>query len=218
MKNLSLNQLYDKIDKSIRLLEAHTEINKLSFVIRACRLKPWFVLEDDILSLNKLVLHHQWFDEFNNSVEITKKHKLLITHNDLKISHTKNICTDLYNGLSLDKIYKISKLMHLYIGYDNNELFSYVTFMGIDNFFRTYYLYENNWLRCSPLMLESHRILNICEHLDIKFFLNFRKKNNNLFPCENGEEWISFLPVSTEFSTVLAKQYDTNVFNFFNCK
>jgi hypothetical protein len=124
MKNLSLNQLYEKLDKSIRLLEAHTEIDKLSFIIKACRLKPKFILEDDMSSLNRLALHQQWFDEFNNSVEITKKYKLQIIHNDLNISHIKNICTDLYFGLSLDKIYKISKLIHLYIGYEDNELFS----------------------------------------------------------------------------------------------
>lgn len=218
MKNLSINQLYEKMDKSIRLLEAHTEIEKLSFIIRACRLKPWFILENDVSSLNKIILHHLWFDEFNNSVEITKKHKLSIKYNDLKINHCKNICTDLYTSLSLEKICKISKLIHLYIGYEENELFSYVTFLGIDNFFRSYYLYENNWLNCSPLLLGINKILNICKHLDVKFFLNFKKKNNILFPCATGDEWISFLPASIEFSTMLAKRYDTNVFNFFNCK
>jgi len=214
VKNLNITQLYNKINKSILLLEAHTEIKNLSFIIKACRLTPWITTNNNLVGSGKIVIYSQWIDEFNNSVEIDKKNKICITYNNLRINSSYGICTDLYAGLPLFKIIKISKLMHLYIGYDDNKIFCCITLVGIDNFFRTYIYQEHQWIQVSPLVLNVTRLFQIHDHLDIKFFLKFHKKNNIFFPCETGEEWISFLPASEKFITTLAKKYDTNMFDF----
>jgi len=41
MKNPSLDSVYNSLNKHILLAESYTEIKKLAFIIKACRLKPY---------------------------------------------------------------------------------------------------------------------------------------------------------------------------------
>jgi len=130
MKILSLDSFYKKIKRTVLLVEGYTEIKNLAFILTACRLKP-------IGLGSKLELHRHWVDEFGSSLKIIKK-KIQIVHNDLSIDREHLPCTDLYYGLSLERIVKMSKLSYLCYGQDEDEIYYIISFLGIDNYLRTY--------------------------------------------------------------------------------
>src|SRR5512147_1224007 len=118
MKSPSIDSFYTKLDKHILLAQSYTEVGGLFFIIRACRLKPYsYVFEK---RSEKIVLYRHWVDEFGNSVHITTKKRFQLIYNDLSLDRSSLVCTDLYHGLSLDKIAKISKLAYLFVGKDED--------------------------------------------------------------------------------------------------
>lgn len=206
MKNLSLESLYMKLDKHILLAQSYTEIKNLSFLITSCRLKPhsYFYKKKE----SKLVLFDWWFDEFGNSLKIEDK-KLKIIPNDLSLSNIAT--TDLYYGLSLDKIIKISKLVYITHGLDDDyNSFYTLTFMGIDNYLRSYYL-DEQWKRISPLLLGQEVLLTIAENLDLKYFLDFNNEINSLpYPTKN--QWLTCLPANEHLLDILKQDHEL-IFN-----
>ncbi len=210
MKSPSLDKYYQQIDKAILLVERCTEIKELSWIIKSCRLKPSLIFFKD--EKYKLKLYDHWFDEFGNSLKIIKNKKLKIISNDLSLDKNKIVCTDLYYGLSFDKIIKISKLIHLIIGKDdeqNNIVF--LTFLGIDNYLRSYLYYYNEWKIISPLLLGRISLINIFKFLDIKYFLKLYNKENIITPCATADEWICCLPVPKTFWQTLKNKYDIDL-------
>lgn len=203
MRSPSIERLHAKLDKQIRLLESYTEIKGLEFIIKACRLKPYsyiFEERDDKISLQRW-----WFDEFGNSLEFIKK-KAVLTFNDLRLNRNKIICTDLYYGLSLDKVAKMSKLVYLVAGKDE-DLYQdcfIITFLGIDNHLRTYLYWYGDWQKVSPLIIGMRDLKKLSDNLDIKYF--HKIKNNSGIPCISSQAWISYLPPSQEFLDVIKNQ------------
>lgn len=208
MKSPSLDSLYTQINKHILLVQAYTEINELSFIIKACRLKPYsYILGDKDKSL---ILHNWWYDEFGNSLKIDKK-KIKLIYNDLSLNHDKIICTDLYYGLSIDKIAKISKLSFCCFGTDEDLCKNYciISFLGIDNYFRSYMLTDNKWQQISPLLLGIYNLKLIANNINIKYFRIFKNKENMPIPCFNHSAWLTFMPASNEFLELLNKRHET---------
>lgn len=207
MKSPSLDSYYTQIDKIILLAQSYTEIKELSFIIKGCRLKPLHHNKS-----YKLILHRDWFDEFGNSFKINKK-KINIIYNDFFLGTERKVCTDLYYGLSIDKIAKISKLLYLCAGKDEdlNEDCFILTFLGIDNYLRSYMFLYNEWQQISPLLLGFENLKIIGKNADIKYFLEFSNKKNMPIPCNLSQAWLTFMPPSDDFLSMLGKQFEAIV-------
>lgn len=217
MKSPSLDNIYAQLNKHILLAQSYSEIKELFFIIKSCRLKPYsYILED---KNNKLILHNHWIDEFNNSLHITKNKKIKLTLNDLSIDKDKIICTDLYYGLPLDKILKISKLVYLSTGKDEDtfEDCCLISCLGIDNYLRTYIYMYGEWSQVSSLLLGLKNLKTISKQIDIDNFIELNNKENIVLPCISGRAWLVCLPATDEFLQLIEKQCEI-IFPFFKGK
>lgn len=211
MKNPGLDRLHGKLDKCIRLVESYTEIKELAFVLKAGRFKPYSYMFEK--RNENIVLYDWWFDEFGNSLRLNKK-KIDIIYNDLSLDRTKIVCSDLYYGLSINKISKISKCAYICLGKDEDlcQDFVLVTFLGIDNYFRSFmYMYEE-WLPVSSLLMGLDILKLIGKNAGIKYFQKFPFKKNSSIPCIAEERWLTCLPVHQDFIDLVAK--DNEVISF----
>lgn len=215
MKSPSLDTLYTQINKHILLAQSYTEINELAFIIKSCRLKPYLYVFEDKDKILKL--HKWWFDEFGNSLKIDKNKRIKLTYNDLSLKIDKINSTDLYYGLSINKIAKISKLAHCCFGKDEDlyENCAIITFMGLDNYLRSYMLLYGRWQQISPLLLGIHNLKVIAQNIDIKYFHELKNKENVPAHCISAGAWLTFMPPSKEFLTLLNKQHEA-VYPIFN--
>lgn len=208
MKNPSLEFFHTSIEKFIRLAQSYTEINDLGFIIRSCRLKPYHYLFEE--HSKKVVLYRWWFDEFGNSLIITKNKKLQIIYNDLRLDKDNIITTDLYYGLSIDRIVKMSKLLYLCAGKDE-DLYQdcyLLTLLGMDNYLRSYLYWFGEWQQVSPLLTGIKYLHSVSGSVDIKYFRQLKNTKDIPLPCVSGQMWLSCLPAHKDFSYLVKKQYE----------
>ncbi len=206
MRSPSIEWFHAKIDKRIRLAASYTDTPELEFIIKACRLKPYdYVFEERD---NNITLHKWWFDEFGNSLSLIKSKQIQVTYNDLRLDRKKIVCTDLYYGLSLDRITKMSKLVHLVVGKDDDlyQDCNLITFLGIDEHLRSYSYLYGEWQQVSPLVLGVKELKAIANHLDIKQYHRMRNKEISSLPCGTAQVWLSYLPANPVFISELDKQ------------
>lgn len=207
MKSPSIEWLHAKLEKQIKLAQSYTEINELEFIIKACRLKPYnYVFEG---RNNELILHRWWLDEFGNSLKIVKK-QINIIYNDLNLDRSKIICTDLYYNLLINKIVKMSKLVYICYGKDD-DLYQdcfLITFLGIDNHLRTYLYLYGKWEQVSPLLIGMNHLKLLNEHIDIKYFEELENKKKSTLPCVLEQTVVSYLPPSNNFVDLIKKQHE----------
>jgi hypothetical protein len=199
MINPSLDNLYTKIDNHILLAQSYTEISDLAFIMKACRLKPYdYFFKDKIRYITKSGrLYRSWFDEYSNTLKITNKN-ISIIYNDLMLDKSKIINTDLYYGLSLNQLTKMSKLICLFAGIDEDkqEETIFITFLGIDNYLRSYlYLYQE-WQQVSSLLLGMENLKMIAQNREINYFKMLTKKENCPIPCVSFKGWLNCMPMS----------------------
>jgi hypothetical protein len=156
----------------------------------------------------KIVLYRWWFDEYGNSLELAKNKRIEIVYNDLRLDRKRLVTTDLYHGLSLDRITKMSKLVHLISGKDEDvyQDCAALTFLGIDEHLRSYLYWYGEWQQVSPLIMGLRSLKTIANHIDIKHYHQLGNKENSAIPCVSGEAWLSYLPASPAFVTDLNKQ------------
>jgi hypothetical protein len=207
MRSPSLDKFYTQIDKHILLAQSYTEIKDLFFIIKSCRLKPNNYIWGDRSS--KLILYRDWFDEFGNSLKIQNNKRIKIVLNDLDLDRTKIVITDLYQGLSIDKVTRISKLCYICAGIeeDFNEECAIITFLGIDNYLRSFvYLYDE-WTSISPLVLGMKNLKFLAHNRDVKYFLNSAIKENMPIPCIVADQWLTFMPPNEAVAKSLDKKY-----------
>jgi hypothetical protein len=197
----------------LAVAQGYTELEFLSKIIQACRLKPLPLLIGDKY---KLQLYREWIDEFKNSLHLLKKKRTEIVYNDLEIPHV--ISSDLYYGLDLIKIAKISKITYLIIGHDEDlgQPYIIITFLGIDGYLRSYLNMYGEWHIISPLFLGIVRLQEIFRKLDIKYFHKLNYKKNNMIPCQGVGEWITCLPAPEELLIELKKKYDIDFSSLLN--
>lgn len=198
MKIYNLSTIYSKINKQISLVEAYTDLPGFANIIKACRLKPCDYVFGSKNS--NIILQNWWFDEYSNSLKLVNK-KIKITYNDLKLNKSNIINTDLYSGLSIDNVIKISKLIYICAGIDE-EFYQpcyHITFLGIDNYLRSYLYMYGSLNKIAPLTLGIPNLKLLNDHKDIKYFSNFSNKKINPIPCLQPETWISCLPVHNNF-------------------
>lgn len=209
MRSPSIEWLHAKLDKRIRLASSYTDVPELEFIIKACRLKPYdymFGTRD-----NKITLYKWWFDEFGNSLEIIKNKRIRITYNDLRLDRKRVTCTDLYAGLSLDKVASMSRFVYLLTGKDEDSYQDchLLTFVGIDEHLRTYLYWQEEWQQVSPLLLGMKDLKNLSNKLDVKHYQQTENKENSVIPCISSRTWLSYLPPSPAFLSELGKQSET---------
>jgi hypothetical protein len=209
MRSPSIEWLHGKLSRQIKLAQSYTEIPELAFIIEACRLKPYDYIFDE--RNNKITLYKWWFDEFGNSLSVIKNKKIDIVFNDLRLDKKNIVCTDLYYGLSIDKIIKMSKLVHLVTGKDEDlyEDCALLTLLGIDNHLRTYLYLYGEWQQISPLLIGMKNLKLIADHTDIKYYLSVDNKENSALPCISQRAWLSCLPASASFVSEVGKQSET---------
>lgn len=200
MKSISIENLYNKIHRKILLVESYTEQKDLGFLMKMSRVKPFGDLS---LSLEK-----KWFDEHGNTLNIVKNKRLKIIEGDLSIDKSALVCTDLYDGLPIHKVAKISKLVYVLTGKDEDlgEDHLIIAFLGIDNYLRVYYIYNEQMAMCSPLNLGMKVLRSIVENRDIKYYLQLNNNEPVLFPCNGQKSWISFYPPPNKFLESVSKE------------
>jgi len=185
----------NKLEKNILLVEAFTELKELKNVIKYCRLKPLEFLEKN---KREIKLYRKWIDEFGNSILIKKNKKIETIVNDVSAFKYKKT-TDLYYGIGLDKILKISKnaLIIKYIDEDNIENFL-LCFLCIDNYLRCYHINDNEYEQISPLYAGINNIRKFAKNLNItkhkKIIINGFK-----IPCKDVVGWICLTPFDDSF-------------------
>ncbi len=204
MRSPSLDAIYTQLDRHILLAQSYTENTELFFIIKACRLKPYEYVFGE--KSEKLILYRQWFDEFGNSLNIDSNKRIKINYNDLTIPRKDIVCTDLYYGLSLDRIAKISKFCYTSYGKDEDlqQDCAIITFLGIDNYLRSFMYLYGEWQQVSPLLLGMKQLKILSKNRDIKYFLKLDLKENLTIPCINAEHCLSFLPPHKEFLSMLS--------------
>jgi hypothetical protein len=206
MRSYSTDYLHNKLKRHIDLAKAYAEVPELDFIIKSCRLKPYKILFEN--KENKISLFNLWCDEFGNTLDLNNK-KLKITLNNLKLNKNKIVCTDIYFGLSIDKVYKFSKLIYIFCGKeeDLNSECAFIAFLGIDNYLRCFmYLYDE-WINISPLYLGLNNLKLLSNNLDLKYFININ--NNYPIHCSTGKAWLSYCPISDEIKSELNRE--TNI-------
>jgi len=205
MKNINIESLYFLQRKNINLVEGYTEIPNMAFIMKACRLKPYSYFFEK--KTNNITLETWWFDEFYNSL-LLKKKKVNIIYGDLKLDRDLVSCTDMYYGLSMSKISKMSKSVYITFGHDE-DLFqdcASVSFLGIDNFIRTYIYYYGEWHHASPLILGIRTLVYFIKNRNSNFEFQQKLFKNILLPCISGRSWLSSLPVNENFLQTLEQQ------------
>lgn len=209
MRTISAEHFYSRYEKRLKLVEAFTGQKDLAFLMRACRLKPETMLSGKLG--DKTILHKWWFDEFGNSFKIVKNKRIRIAFNDLELNKKKIIGTDLYETLPIDKVAKMAKLVYLLVGKDEDTFQPHVvmSFLGIDDFFRTYALIYGEWKMYAPLNLGMDVLKSIISNRDVKYFIELRNKKPVLYPCVSQKSWLSFWPPSKKFVSLIKERNES---------
>jgi hypothetical protein len=204
--NYLIEEYYQKINPELNLVSSYLEDKSIKDIFIKCRLKPY---KYNAQFNRKLILREHWVDEFNNSLFLDGK-KIKIIENDLTLEPDIIKNTDMYYELSIDKTYKISNMMHLIYGKDEDygEDYFTITLLGIDNYLRTFCMYNYQWYRFSPLSLNINNLKKIINNQDIKLFKKINDKEDVIFPCHKKEEWLVSLPIHQSFwnTTQLTKE------------
>jgi hypothetical protein len=187
-KTINLEHFYVEIKKLILTAKGYTELDHLPFLIKMCRLKPFALLFGD--KSRRIALHRHWIDEFGNSVLISKKKKLEIHLNDLRIDRNNLSSSDLYGNLSLHKLASMSKLAFLLIG----DEYCLISFLGIDDYLRTSIFIDGTWNVCSPLYL-GLRVLRAMATAEVETFKEWKVKETILYPCGSDRAFLTSLPM-----------------------
>jgi hypothetical protein len=203
----SIEKFHIKINDAIELVNIFCECKDLSFIIKACRLKPYEYIFKKYQW--RFAQYKWWFDEFDNSLEITKDKKVKFIYNDLKLDKTKIVCSDLYDGLSFEKLFKICRCFYFVIGTDEDfgKDCAILSFYGIDEHLRSFLLYDDEWVKVSPLLLGRKQLNFIQDNLNVEGFREFKMKKRLLEPCQKSEGWISCANVDEEFLKLLENKY-----------
>lgn len=207
MRSPSLEYFYAKIEKLIHLVRGYTEIGTMEFIIKACRLKPYkYVFEE---RKDNIILYEWWFDEFGNSLVIDKK-RINIIHNDLRLNTDKIVCTDLYYGLSLERMVKMSKAVYLCAGKDE-DLYQdcyLLTLLGMDEYLRSYLYWFGEWKPVSPLLMGMKHLQWLASHAHTKKVIKLSNSINAPIPCVSGNTYLSCLPIQQDFAEMIKQHHE----------
>lgn len=202
MASLTSAELELKLKKRAKLSSIVFKDPYLESIISFCRLKPKNAKTTS--SISKTELCDTWIDEFGSSIRITKKEKT-IKLNDLSVDKSKIINTDLYSKLSIEKISKISNIIFLFCGKEEDFKTDHfvLSFLGIDGILRTYCFIYEEWFSIPPLALGYSALRLIAKNKsceDIKIF-----KNNKVlvYPCKKQISFLSYWPNNPDMNKII---------------
>jgi hypothetical protein len=209
MKTHGIEWLHAKLHSQIRVVASYLEVPEMEFIIEACRLKPYEHLFEMGKRTYPVVLRKWWVDEFGNSLTLKKKEVSIIYH-DLRLDRKKIIGTDLYHGLSIDKVAKMSKLVYLVSGKDEDlhEDCCLLTFLGIDNHLRSYLYWNRGWSIVSPLLLGLEDLKQLAKYHDVAYFRELPNQKDCPVPCLSKRTCVSCVPVGSGFLDTLKREYE----------
>lgn len=200
---VSLDKFYLHIDKHIELISSYTENPNYRYIITSCRLKPYSFIFDKFRS--RLVLHRHWIDEFGNSFIIGTDKKGKVVANDLTIDQDRLTCTDLFGGLPIHKIAKISKTLLFIAGKDEDNYKDCFIFalLGLDGYLRCFYYAYEKWGALPPLLLGLEVLEIFAKNQVIRDIKEVKLKKNVIFPCIKREAVLTSWPPSNNFVSIL---------------
>jgi hypothetical protein len=206
----NIERLHSNWEKLIKLATSYIEIPEMSFIIQSCRLKPF----DLVLGKNKnkrvvsVILHRHWFDEFGNSLMLKWGKKIEIVYNDLSVPKTQIVSTDLYRGLSIENIVKISTCLHLIVGKDEDlqQPCYLMTLYGIDQYLRSFIFWHGKWQQVSPLWLGLDSLIEL-EDLRKDTWGQYQTlKNLPPLPCTQLRGWLGYVGDMDDWLQMLEKE------------
>lgn len=203
---INLDHYYLEIEDKLNAVSAYAENKNVSTILKICRFKPYPIKPKT--SLHKLVYKH-WVDDYGNSIEIKNK-RIIIKTNDLKINKDDIISTDLYKGLDISKLLKISKLIYIFRGREVDFKTDHfiLSFMGLDNYLRSYSFLYDEWHPIPSIYLGVNVLNTIIDNSDIQTFKSFKMKNTIIFDCENQQSIIGKIPFHKFFMEEIKKEYE----------
>jgi hypothetical protein len=207
----NIEELYLRLNRHLTLAVGYTEIEALPFIIQACRLKPYQLVHKTING--RLMLHKQWIDEYGNSLYLDGTNRLEIVLNDLSIDRSRLRITDLYHGLPIEKVSRISKMAVLLLG--RQEDYCLLSLLGIDDYLRTFVWWRGEWKKYSPLYLGVALLQSLGENLDWSGYREAEGKVLALHRSRRGKTWLTQWPPNKEFVSVL-KEWDVPALDFIN--
>jgi hypothetical protein len=152
-------------------------------------MKPYEIFYDK--EPYSLRLFRHWFDESGNSLLLKKKEPFIIL-NDVSLRSLPLFSSDLYAGLSLEKVALISKAFYLLIGKDEDmgEDFYFISFLGIDNFIRSFMMLYGELSKVAPLQMGIKRLQRLIMGKDIISYQRIDTAGLEKLPFR-GTEWLS---------------------------
>lgn len=190
-------------------------IKILTWIIKTCRLKPYAFL--NATKHIKTKLEKNWYDEFGNILHINAEKKAEVIFNDLRMKKKDICCTDLFYGLNKENIVKISKLAYIVIGKDE-DLFEdvfIISFLGLDNYLRTFCYIYGEWQRVSNLILGQTALSFINKNSLINDYVSFGSSECSLIACYSQQSWLSCLPVNKVLETTIKHHVDDKLLFLF---
>lgn len=206
-----LEELYARLEQHIALAVGYCEVPTLPFIIRACRLKPHRMLHQAPKS--RLLLHKQWVDEYGNSLYLEGANKLKVVLNDLSIDRSKLISTDLYRGVPVEKISRISRLAVLLMG--KQEDYCLLSLLGIDDHLRTFIWWRGRWEQCSSLLLGNRLLQYLSQNLELEGHQELEGDVLALHRSKKQGLWLTQWPPRQEFMSIV-KEWDIPALDFIN--
>jgi len=220
-KNLVIERFHIQLEAYINLAAKFVEKPEVAFMIRSCRMKPKAMMTSGrkiAEELKTLTLQKEWFDEWGNSVAIQKNslpaNRVGFNFEDLTIERDDLSSSDIYFGLSLENVKKVSRVVMVSVGIDEDflEPCCLLSFLGLDGFLRSHLLFCGEWNQVSPLYMgeQGFRVLfktlqKIDDGEGVVFKIQQGKEKSLPTPCFRADQWISCLPVSKEFLETLKK-------------
>jgi hypothetical protein len=193
-KSVDIYSLYDRLDRSIKVLSANIKDKNMIHLIKACRYKPLKFLSNK--KTNEL-LYTDWIDEFNHVISFSKKRGRFTQFKDYYyLNAERNITTDMYYGLDVYKIHKISTRVYCVTGFSeiDDSLNIYLCFLGIDGFLRAFWYFDGEWLPAPTNWMEPNKILSLlgfgkinikCKVMNIKGKFPFSPYMETLLSVQN---------------------------------
>ncbi len=206
MKITSLKTYYQNIIRNIKVLTGYTEAKYLEFLIKSCQLRPYDYHFNNVNK--KVILHRKWFDNYGNSLNLEGK-EIKILFGDTCLVDKKISSLDFYENLDIIKTRKISKLMcFLDCEILGHQIFL-LSFLGIDDYLRTFCIIGDDVKKISSLFLGNLIIKQIFENIKEKHFKEIKIKKNIIPPgCNSAKGWIVALPAHTDFKSLVGKNYE----------
>lgn len=203
-----VDSIYTDLKNSLALIEGYTEIKNLAFILKACRAKPFKYTYES--KLKKAILYDHWIDEHHNSIYLKNK-KIIPLFNDISLLKYPSINTDLYSGLDIYHVMKISKFVYVYYGLDEDYHTPYlhINFLGIDDYLRSFVYLYGDLENISPLTLGMFHLQILARNRKIQTYKKFNvllRKKWSPYPCQETSQWLTCLPAPENFFSDLKIQ------------